>query len=65
MNWPADQSDTPFPAGSGHAAGYLWAQDRDIESEDQLPQRPGSFRDGAAAYLESKKAKPGEDVDSQ
>ena len=55
MTWPTVQSDSPFPAGSGHAAGWQWAKDKGIESEDDLPERPGSFRDGAAAYVASLK----------
>lgn len=49
-------TDSPFPAGSGHAAGWQWAKDKGIESEDDLPDRQGSFREGAAAYLASLKS---------
>ena len=41
--------------GSGHAAGYQWAQEKGITDETELPERAGSFRDGAAAYLAEQK----------
>ncbi len=46
-------SDSPFPGGSGREAGYNWAKSKGITQESELPQRQGSFRDGAAEYLRS------------
>lgn len=56
MNSPfgyGGSSETPFASGSGHEAGFRWAKDRGITQESELPQRAGSFRDGAAEYLRS------------
>lgn len=56
-------SDSPFAGGSGHEAGYQWAKDKGITQESELPQRQGSFRDGAAEYLRSlKDGSTGEDA---
>ena len=38
---------------SGHRAGYLWAEDQDIQDEFQCPQgRSNSFYEGCLAYTE-------------
>jgi hypothetical protein len=58
---------TKFPSGSGHESGYQWAAGKGITEESELPQREGSFREGAAAYLADLKAKAdagGKDADA-
>lgn len=47
-------SDTPYPAGSGHAAGYKWAQDKGITDSADCGGT-GSFNAGCVAYCTDQK----------
>lgn len=49
-------SDTPYPAGSGHAAGWRWAQDKGITDASDCGGQ-GSFKEGCEAYCEAQNPK--------
>lgn len=53
---------SPFASGSGHEAGYVWAQTKGITDESEAPSREGSFREGALAYVASLKDKSGDET---
>lgn len=39
---------------SGHEAGYEWADDNDVEDEDECSNDSASFEEGCLSYLEEK-----------
>lgn len=51
---------------SGHAAGYLWAEQKNIDDEARCPSGPSqSFNEGCLAYVQDTNRGADEDDDGE